>query len=588
MKRIMKILQSAAAFSALLALASCSTDTPEYPESSSSLSSSGTVNETLPSYDAVTVENVSVTLGDDYIRGFDASAVDYYEQNKMINGGSVWYDTDRTQKEFFQILKAHGVNTVRLRIWNDPSSGFAVDGTNDDNPPDGDNTLARTLKMASRIKKAGLKLMLDFHYSDYWTDPSKQIVPKAWQEKNLGSVDEVALELYNYTKSVLVSLKSIGASPDYVQVGNEINSGILVHTGAAYTSGKWLGSGTFDYAGTPSTNLSTYFAAGTKAVRDVCGNDAKVIAHLSISPKTNLSTILNSFKSLSYGGTSVDYDLIGLSYYPFEESHGTVADMRNIVSSWKSVYGKDVFIAEIASPWNATDSSYLENQYTNLSPSEYTDLDTGSTTNQYIGSCQNQANIVRHVIEESADAGAVGVCYWGGESMGTNNWKYSMFEYTGLALPSIEVFNVKGGNTLGVGKTATDLTESSDSNSSTGDSSTKEATIAENTEFSLTGEKNTNWNQDTALASSYFTSYSSSAVSKIVVSVSFDSSVTWGSSIKIIIGSEWLDTGSWENSIVTFTITDATQISTILDNGVVFGSDYSGKGYVTVTVTYTE
>ena len=461
----MKILQSAAAFSALLALASCSTDTPEYPESSSSLSSSGTVNENLPSYDAVTVENVSVTLEDDYIRGFDASAVDYYEQNKMINGGSVWYDTDRTQKEFFQILKAHGVNTVRLRIWNDPSSGFAVDGTNDDNPPDGDNTLARTLKMASRIKKAGLKLMLDFHYSDYWTDPSKQIVPKAWQEKNLGSVDEVALELYNYTKSVLVSLKSIGVSPDYVQVGNEINSGILVHTGAAYTSGKWLGSGTFDYAGTPSTNLSTYFAAGTKAVRDVCGNDAKVIAHLSISPKTNLSTILNSFKSLSYGGTSVDYDLIGLSYYPFEESHGTVADMRNIVSSWKSVYGKDVFIAEIASPWNATDSSYLENQYTNLSPSEYTDLDTGSTTNQYIGSCQNQANIVRHVIEESADAGAVGVCYWGGESMGTNNWKYSMFEYTGLALPSIEVFNVKGGNTLGVGKTATDLTESSGSES---------------------------------------------------------------------------------------------------------------------------
>ena len=163
-----------------------------------------------------------------------------------------------------------------------------------------------------------------------------------------------------------------------------------------------------------------------------------------------------------------------------------------------------------------------------------------------------------------------------------------MFEYTGLALPSIEVFNVKGGNTLGVGKTATDLTESSDSNSSTGDSSTKEATIAENTEFSLTGEKNTNWNQDTALASSYFTSYTSSAVSKIVVSVSFDSSVTWGSSIKIVIGSDWVDTGSWADGIVTFTITDATQIAEILSNGVIFGSDYNGKGYATVTVTYTE
>ena len=116
---------------------------------------------------------------------------------------------------------------------------------------------------------------------------------------------------------------------------------------------------------------------------------------------------------------------------------------------------------------------------------------------------------------------------------------------------------------------------------------TKTATVANAVEFSMTGTKNSSYPTDTALASSYFSSYTNSTVSKIVASVSFASDLTWGSSIKIVIGSDWIE-GTWDNSVITFTITDSSQISTILTDGIKFGSDYNGKGYVTVTITYTE
>lgn len=122
-------------------------------------------------------------------------------------------------------------------------------------------------------------------------------------------------------------------------------------------------------------------------------------------------------------------------------------------------------------------------------------------------------------------------------------------------------------------------TESEESN--TGDTNTQEATIATNTEFTMTGA----WATDTVLESSAFADYSN--ISKIVVSISFDSSITWGTSLKLVAGSTWInDTGSWENSVVTFTVTDSTNISDFISNGVKVGSDYNGKGYANVTVYY--
>lgn len=125
-------------------------------------------------------------------------------------------------------------------------------------------------------------------------------------------------------------------------------------------------------------------------------------------------------------------------------------------------------------------------------------------------------------------------------------------------------------------------TESGETN--TGDTNAQEATIATNTEFTMTGANGSTWATDSVLESSAFSDYSN--ISKIVVSISFASDLTWGSSFKLVAGSSWLDTGSWADGAVTFTVTDSTNISDLISNGVKVGSDYNGKGYATVTVCY--
>ncbi|MBK8951128.1 MAG: glycosyl hydrolase 53 family protein [Chitinophagaceae bacterium] len=128
------------------------------------------------------------------------------------------FSDNGVEKDAIQILKDHGLNYVRLRIFNDPArdSGYS--------PGKGFCDLSNTLKMAKRVKAAGMKLLLDFHYSDYWADPGKQYKPAAW--KNL-SFDDLKKAVYNFTKDVMLQLKAQGTTPDMVQVGNEINHGII-------------------------------------------------------------------------------------------------------------------------------------------------------------------------------------------------------------------------------------------------------------------------------------------------------------------------------------------------------------------------
>lgn len=223
-----------------------------------------------------------------------------------------WADTDGTTKDFFEILATHGVNTVRLRIWNDPSQFSSTVNT-------GMNDLERTISMAKRIKDAGLNLMLDFHYSDTWADPGRQIVPNAW--KDLISADEVASALSTYTTEVLTELKKQAEiTPIYVQIGNEINYGMVTsYQGKSFTDNS--ANGTFAYAGTssaPATNLIKYLKAGADAVHNF-DSSIKVVLHLASSGRGG---------DLSWFFTrigDVDYDVIGLSYYPWESSHGTIA-----------------------------------------------------------------------------------------------------------------------------------------------------------------------------------------------------------------------------------------------------------------------
>ena len=154
---------------------------------------------------AIIVKDLSSPLPQDFIRGFDASYVDYYEENNLE-----YTDSKGTARDFFVILKEKGVNTVRLRLWVEPAKGKEEAS---DSGVTGDNDLARTVRMAQRAKKAGLKVLLDFHYSDYWADPGKQIIPSSWRE--IADSETMAEKISSYTKEVLKTMKTLNVLPDY-------------------------------------------------------------------------------------------------------------------------------------------------------------------------------------------------------------------------------------------------------------------------------------------------------------------------------------------------------------------------------------
>ncbi|MGZ4049739.1 MAG: glycoside hydrolase family 53 protein, partial [Bacteroidia bacterium] len=218
------------------------------------------------------------------------------------------------EKDAIDILKDHGFNYIRLRLFVDPSndSGYS--------PGKGFCDLQHTLQMAKRIKKAGMKFLLDFHYSDTWADPGKQYEPSAW--KNL-SFSVLTDKIYQYTKQVLVGLKDQGTLPDMVQTGNEINHGILWPEGGIQHP----------------DSLATLLKAAIAAVTDV---DSKIVVmlHIALGGQNAESEFFldNMIKR------GVSFDVIGESYYP--KWHGTLQDLQTNLTALKSKYKKPVIVAE--------------------------------------------------------------------------------------------------------------------------------------------------------------------------------------------------------------------------------------------------
>jgi beta-galactosidase len=218
------------------------------------------------------------------------------------------------EKDPILIMKEHGLNYVRLRIFNDPANtkGYA--------PGTGFCDLAHTKVMAKRVKAAGMKLLLDFHYSDYWADPGKQFKPAAWE--NLNS-EELKQALYEYTRNVMQELKDQGTTPDMVQIGNEINHGIVWPEGSVSN---------IDY-------LAQLIKAGTAAVKAV---DPTVVMmlHVALGGQHDESTFFID-NMLARG---VQFDVIGESYYP--KWHGTLADLEANLTNLVKRYNKDVMVVE--------------------------------------------------------------------------------------------------------------------------------------------------------------------------------------------------------------------------------------------------
>ncbi len=223
-------------------------------------------------------------------------------------------------------LKSTGLNAMRVRLFVDPSKAGAEDqgeGVCQDLP--------FVMALGQRIKATGFDLLLDIHYSDTWTDPGQHSTPSSWTVTSA-----LADSVYSYTRRVLNAMIAVGATPDFIQVGNEVTYGMLWPTGHCYPSGADYGSGTF-------AAFANYLSRGIQACREVCPA-AKVVVHTEMSRSSNVISFYNTLKNYT-----TDFDIIGLSYYPYW--HGDLSVLNELLLSLETTYPtKKIQIVETGYP----------------------------------------------------------------------------------------------------------------------------------------------------------------------------------------------------------------------------------------------
>lgn len=367
-------------------------------------------------------------LSEDFIKGVDISSVLAEEDS-----GVVYYDEDGNETDLFKLLADAGVNYIRVRVWNDPydAEGHGYGG--------GNNDVEKAAIIGERAAKYGMKLLVDFHYSDFWADPKKQFTPKAWASY---SVDQKAEALYDYTVESLNTIIKAGADVGMVQIGNEINNGLA----SVYVQ----------------DDIMVLLNAGANAVRAVSEDkkqDIKIAVHYT--EIDNYDDIMGKAQKLQDAG--VDYDVFGVSYYPYW--HGSMENMTAILTDIKETYGVDTCVLETSYLWTEEDGDCSGNSVSE--PME-----------EYPASPQGQAMVVRDVMAAANEAGALGVFYWegawvpvgseyesnqklweekgsgwassyagsydkndAGRYYGGSSWdNQAFFDFSGKALPSLNVF----------------------------------------------------------------------------------------------------------------------------------------------------
>jgi arabinogalactan endo-1,4-beta-galactosidase len=309
----------------------------------------------------------------DFAKGADVSWV-----TEMEASGRKFYNASGTEQDLFQILKGVGMNTIRLRVWVDPS---ASGGWNDK-----DDVVAK----AVRAKNNNMRIMIDFHYSDIWADPAHQSKPAAWAGEDINGLKT---SLSQHTSEVLNALKTAGVTPEWVQIGNETNDGMLWPEGRA------------------STNMAGFAQlvnAGYDAVKSVFP-DAKVIVHVSNGNDNSLFRWL--FDGLKMNGAK--WDVIGMSLYPTPSNWSILnaqclANMNDMVGR----YNKEVMVVEVGMSWDQAAACQL-----------------------FIADLINKTKAV------TGNKG-LGVLYWEPESY--NNWNgYTLgaFDNSGKPTTALNAFN---------------------------------------------------------------------------------------------------------------------------------------------------
>ena len=305
-------------------------------------------------------------MSDDFIRGVDISTVLVQEAS-----GVVYYNEAGEEADLFQVLADAGVNYIRVRVWNDPydENGNGYGG--------GNNDATKAAEIGARAAKYGMKLLVDFHYSDFWADPSKQMVPKAWANMTL---EEKETALYEYTKESLTTIMKAGADVGMVQIGNEINNGMCGET-------QW-------------DKIIPLMAQGSKAVREVAEKEKQeILVAVHFTDIQDGDEILNHAKRLAR--EELDYDVFGVSYYPFW--HGTMENLTAKLKMISQIYDKKVAVLETSYVYTLEDGDGTGNTVTEATLNE-----------NYAANVQSQATCIRDVMAATVAAGenAIGVFYW--------------------------------------------------------------------------------------------------------------------------------------------------------------------------------
>jgi arabinogalactan endo-1,4-beta-galactosidase len=308
---------------------------------------------------------------DKFVMGADLSNV-----NQILDHGGVYKDSGEVENPYV-IFKKHGANVVRFRLFHNPVWTKEVYGSSGTQMY---SDFSDVRKGIERAKSAGLKICLDFHYSDTWAGTDKQTVPAAWQSLSLTTLYD---SLYNYTYKTLRALGTAGLMPEYVQTGNEINPGLLLPQGNRWNNNE--------------ANMIYLLNGAIKAVRDASSSNSirpEIIIH--IAQPENVRTW---FYGLAEKGLT-GYDIIGFSYY-YMWSNTPLANISNMVSMLKTTFQKEVMIMETTYPWT-TDYS---DSYNNI-------INTSLLVSGYPATEKGQYEYMHALTQEIIEGGGIGIFAW--------------------------------------------------------------------------------------------------------------------------------------------------------------------------------
>lgn len=362
---------------------------------------------------------------DEFLMTVDISTI--YE---VLRCGGKFYNTDGVQESIYLQLKNAGYDSIRLRHWNNPNfeDGTCYQG--------GHNDLCTNIKIARIAKLLGFKFVLDFHYSDFWADPGKQSIPKEWAK--LKTVSDIEKVIYNYTYDMLVEYDKAGCVPEYVQVGNEITFGMIKHN-AFFTDSKkdrekkkifGAKCGDFNHK-----SFIKYINAGVTAVKKF-DTSIQTIIHIDRGADNKTST--KFYDRIR----SVDFDIIGLSYYSFY--HGDINAFRDNITKLAERYNKRIYVAETSYAFTTIvhekavsvfENPNCKNKNWEISPQ---------------GQADKMCSIANELLALPNDLG-IGISYWepawlaidgaGWAKVDTKaSWcDQALFSYDGVKLPSLDV-----------------------------------------------------------------------------------------------------------------------------------------------------